>query len=252
MNPDFYKKYFEVERNHWLMRVRRLIILDLLKKYNRRDKNKTKILDFGCGSGYFVGQLAEIGYQSFGLDNSVESIKFGEGQGIKNLTVTDGDRIDFPDNFFDCILLLDVLEHLENESPAIKEIQRVLSPGGIAIITVPAFKFLWGVQDEISHHYRRYRMPQLLNIAQQSGSLDIIFKSYFNAFLFFPIAAVRLFSKRFHIKNRESDFDINNRLLNRLFFFIFNIERNLLRHVTFPFGVSIVVVLRKHNLHEKA
>lgn len=252
MNPDFYKKYFEAEKNHWLMRVRRLIVLDLLKKHNRRNKNETRILDFGCGSGYFVGQLAKMGYQSFGLDNSVEAIEFGRNQGTKNLAVVDGNRINSPDNYFDCILLLDVLEHLENESPIIKEIERVLLPGGIAIITVPAFKFLWGVQDEISRHYRRYRMPQLLNVVQRSGSFNITFKSYFNTFLFFPIAAIRLFSKWFHIENRESDFDINSRLLNRLFFFIFNMEKNFLRHVTFPFGVSIITVLRKQNLHEKA
>lgn len=245
MEPGFYKNYFEVERDHWLMVGRRNIIYDMIAKYSLKIPEKMRVLDFGCGSGYFVSKLAETGYQSYGLDISSEAVQFGQRQGIKNLAVMNSHKLNFDDGYFDCILAMDVLEHLEDESWAIKEIERVLAPGGIAIIMTPAFMFLWGVQDEVSHHYRRYRMPQLLNVVQQSGKLDIVHKSYFNTLLFFPITAVRLISGWFNIKHRVSDFDINNRFLNKIFFSIFNAERRFLRHMTFPFGVSILAVFKK-------
>lgn len=73
--------------------------------------------------------------------------------------------------------------------------------------------------------------------------------SYFNTFLFLPIAGLRVLSQvfGFGINTRESDFDINNPFLNKLFFSIFNAERNLLSHITFPFGISIFVVMKKNT-----
>lgn len=246
MDRSFYKNYFEVEKNHWLMKIRRSIVLDVLKKYGCKPK-ETKILDFGCGSGYFVARLAERGYQSFGLDISAEAIEFGQRQGVKNIEVIDSHKINHPDDFFDAVILLDVVEHLEDESWAIKEVERVLVPGGVAVIMVPAFMFLWGVQDEVAHHYRRYTMPKLLEMTKKSSNLSVVQKTYFNTFLFAPIALVRLFSRWFNVKNRESDFDINNPILNKILFWIFNFERFLLHRFRFPFGVSILAVFKKES-----
>lgn len=244
MDRSFYKNYFEVERNHWLMKVRRKVAFDLLKKY-RLKPEETKVLDFGCGSGYLVSCLAEKGYQSFGLDISEEAIRFGRQQGVKNIDVIDAHKINFPDNYFNAVLLLDVIEHLEDESWAIKEVERVLAPGGSAIIMVPAFQFLWGVQDEVAHHYRRYTLPGLIRVVKEANGLTVARKTYFNTFLFGPVAAVRLISRWFGLKGRESDFSLNNSLLNFLFYWIFNLEHYLLRLVNFPFGVSALMVLNK-------
>ncbi len=244
MDRSFYKNYFEIEKNHWLMRGRRLIVFDLLAKYFTHKESK-KVLDFGCGSGFLVARLAERGYESHGLDISSEAIDFGKRQGVNNLGVLDSHKINYPDNAFDVLFSLDVIEHLEDESWAIQELERVLKPGGIAIIMVPAFMFLWGVQDEVAHHYRRYTLPGLLETFKKSSNFQVVRKSYFNTILFLPIALVRLVSKILHIRGRESDFDINNEFLNRLLFGIFNAERRMLRSINFPFGVSILAVFRK-------
>src|SRR3989344_7179389 len=229
MRPDFYKHYFQIEKDHWLMKVRRLIVFDQIEKCARLPAEKVKILDFGCGSGYLVGELAKLGYNSFGIDNFDEAIEYGKQRGIKNLSVTLDAKTDYENKFFDIVLALDVLEHLGDEGPALKEIERILCPGGVLIITVPAFKFLWGVQDEVSHHYRRYTLPKLLETIRKLSNLSVVQKTYFNTFLFVPIALVRLFSRWFKIKSRESDFDINGPILNKIFFWIFNFERFLLR-----------------------
>lgn len=249
MNRNFYKNYFEIEKKHWLMKVRRSIVFDCLGKYLTKKPKEIKVLDFGCGSGLFVSKLQENGYLSFGTDISEEAVKFGELKGIKNLSIQDSHKLNFPDNHFDAIVAMDVLEHLEDESWAIKEIERVLKLGGKFIVMVPAYQFLWGIQDEVAHHYRRYTLGKIKEKIKASGKLNIKFSSYFNTFLFFPIAVVRILSRIFNLKKRQSDFDLNNQFLDRIFFFIFNLERKLLKYIKFPFGVSILLVLEKSKPH---
>lgn len=245
MEKSFYKNYFKAEKEHWFMVVRRMIAGDNLTSYLDKEPGEAKVLDFGCGSGILVDELVKQGYQSYGLDISEEAIEFGTLQGVKNLGVIDGHKVDFADSTFDAVFILDVLEHLEDEKWALDEIMRVLKPGGVVIIMVPAYMFLWGVQDEVAHHYRRYTRSSLLKKIKESTSLTVARSSYFNTFLFLPIAALRLISRVFGMKNRESDLDINNPFLNKLFFSVFNAERKLLFHTTFPFGVSILAVLKK-------
>lgn len=245
MERSFYKNYFRVEKEHWLMVVRREIVGDNLRASLGKNSEAIKVLDFGCGSGILVDELAKQGYDAHGLDISEEAIKFGVLQGIKNLGVIDSHKINFPDNTFDAVFMLDVLEHLEDEKWALDEIRRVLKPRGVAIIMVPAYRFLWGVQDEVSHHYRRYTKSSLLKKIRESEPLRVVRSSYFNTFLFLPIASVRFLSSIFDIRGRESDLDINSPFLNKLFFSIFNTERKILKHINFPFGVSILMVLEK-------
>ncbi len=245
MERSFYKNYFQIEKEHWLMIVRRMIARDALEANVDKKPQETAVLDFGCGSGLFVEELTAEGYQAHGLDISEEAVKFGILQGRKNLGVLDAHKINFPDNTFDAVFGMAVLEHLEDERWALKEIERVLKPGGVFILMVPAYQFLWGVQDEVAHHYRRYTKGTLLHKITTATSLKKVRSSYFNTFLFLPIAGVRLLSKLFGVKGRESDFDINSPFFNKLFFSIFNAERKLLTRVSFPFGVSALAVLRK-------
>ena len=242
MERSFYKNYFKVEKEHWLMRGRRMIVRDTLARYG---STGAKVLEFGCGSGILVAELADAGFESFGVDISADAVQYGELQGVRNLAVIEGHRIDFPDNTFDVALSLDVIEHLEHEEWALGEIERVIKPGGLVVIMVPAYMFLWGVQDEASHHYRRYTMRALVKKVRSSTSLAVVRKSYFNTFLFLPIALVRLVCRWFGIRGRESDFDLNGPLLNKILFAVFNAERKLLRHVRFPFGVSVLAVFEK-------
>ncbi len=245
MNKNFYKNYFEAEKNHWFMMVRRMMATDILKKYFFQKPSELKILDFGCGSGIFVGELQEKGYQVFGTDISEEAIKYGGLKGIKNLKVQNSNKLDYPDNTFDAVLSMDVLEHLEDESWAIKEAERVLKPKGKFIIMVPAYQFLWGVQDEVAHHYRRYTLGEIKRKVLNPLQFKMVFSSYFNTFLFLPIAFVRIMSRILNLKRRQSDFDINSPFLNKLFFSVFNFERKTLKHIKFPFGVSILLIVEK-------
>ena len=94
---------------------------------------------------------------------------------------------------FDLVLATDVIEHVDDDTAALREIRRVLKPGGHALITVPAFQSLWGVQDEIGQHKRRYPRRRTSSRNEAAG-LSICKKFYFNYFLFLPILATRHYS----------------------------------------------------------
>lgn len=242
MEKDFYKTYFVLEENNWWFRVRRNIVFKLLQKY--KVSKTAKIFDFGCGSGYLVGCLQKLGYEVFGTDFSKEAIEFGLAKGIRNLSIVQGVDIKPPEGGFDLILALDVVEHIEDDSGVVRGLRGALKPGGMLVITVPAYQWMWGVQDEVAHHFRRYTMLGLTDLVKKSGDFKIIHKTYFNTFLFGPIAIVRGLSKWFNLKERQSDFEISNGVLNGLFYFIFNLETFFLKFISFPFGVSILLVLK--------
>lgn len=245
MRRDFYKTYFNLEKDNWWFRVRRNVIQGLLKKYAINTDDK--VLDYGCGSGFLVEQLQNQGHDAYGVDTSKEAIDFGVTKGIRNLFQQNGIKVNFPDNYFDVILAMDVIEHIEDDRSAIEEFERLLKPEGHLIITVPAYQWLWGVQDEVAHHFRRYTMSGLTDTINRSSNLKIVRKTYFNTFLFLPIAVVRILSKWFNLKERESDFDINSRFSNNIFYFIFNLEAYFLKFFSFSFGVSILLVLKKND-----
>ena len=244
MDHKFYEKYFELEKQNWWFRTRRNIIFWLFKEY--KISSNDRILDYGCGSGFLVGKLQAIGLDASGVDVSDEAIRVGIGRGVKNLYSLDRVRSHFDDNSFDLVMALDVIEHIKNDKEAIDELSRVLKPNGHLIIMVPAYQWMWGVQDDVAHHFRRYSMGSILKLAGNYSELGVIKKSYFNTFLFPPVAAVRLVSRFLRLKNRESDFDISSNLLNKILYRIFNLESNFLKYINFPFGVSILLVLKKN------
>ena len=244
MEKSYYKDYFILEKEHWLFKIRRKIFFYFIKKYL---PSGSKILDFGCGSGYLVGELQKIGYDAYGIDFEKEAIDYGVNSGIRNLVLGNGQKTEHSDKSFDMIVAFDVLEHIEDEKPIIGELLRILRPGGKLMITVPAYQWLWGVQDDVSHHFRRYTAGSLVNVFKNFLELKIVRKTYFNTLLFPPIAVIRLFSKWFDVKNRKSDFDIKTGFLDVIFYHIFNLEYYFLMHISLPFGVSLLLILEKNG-----
>jgi SAM-dependent methyltransferase len=139
---------------------------------------------------------------------------------------------------------MDVLEHVNNDVDGISEFYRVLKKGGNLILTAPAFNFLWGIQDIVTGHKRRYSRKEITNKLKAAG-FDILKSSYFNFFLFFPILFARRLIHLLKFKI-ESENRINFPLLNYFLKIIFSLEPYLLRYISFPFGVSIFCVARKY------
>ena len=147
----------DVEDKHWWFVGRRAILESFLARTveSIRQPNSTvRILDVGCGTGANLEMLKQYG-ESEGVDVSDDALEFCRKKGLK---VHKGlaEELPFPDETFDLVTALDVVEHLDDDIAGLKEMLRVLKTGGKTLIFVPAFMWLWGVQDDISNHRIRY------------------------------------------------------------------------------------------------
>ena len=241
MQLSHYKTLYNSEKNHWWYKVRRELIHILIKKYMGNPKN-IYILDVGCGTGALMKELEVYG-NVYGIDFSDQAVDFCKSRGIVNVQKSVVEKIPYQDKYFDLVLALDVLEHIPDDKSGIKEIYRVLKPGGTVIIFVPTFMFLWGVTDVISQHYRRYTKIELFSKVKDGG-FNVLYSSYFNFFLFIPIAIARYFVNIFKIKIKSEN-DTGDGFVNKILYKVFSLEIPLIKYFSLPFGVSGMVVVKK-------
>lgn len=242
MKEEMYDIMYQTERDHWWYRVRRELVSRLLGQIQeKRSGTPLHILDVGCGTGLLMQEMQQFG-QVEGVDMSERAVAYCRERGL-NPVVGSADHLPFSDGSFDVVVMLDVLEHLEDDSAGAREVNRVLRPGGVAIIAAPAFMFLWGVTDEISRHYRRYTRGSLVRILKGAG-LNVVRSTYFNTLLFLPIAAVRILVRVFRIPVKSEN-TMGGAWINKLLYRIFALEPLALRIMDFPFGVSILAIVSK-------
>src|SRR5258708_30650988 len=129
--------------------------------------------------------LAEFG-EAEGVDVSSEGLDFCRARGLAKVSQGAAESLPYEDGAFDLVTGLDVVEHLDDDVAGLKEMRRVLRPGGRAVLFVPAFMFLWGVQDDISHHRRRYTLPELKRKLREAG-LTVERATYAKLTFFAPI-----------------------------------------------------------------
>ena len=151
----------------------------------------------------------------------------------------------FAADWFDLAASLDVIEHLEDDLAALRELRRVVAPGGALLMTVPAYQWLWTGHDEINHHHRRYTRYSLLQVAREAG-WEPVRTTYFNSLLLPAAIALRLLD-RFSTKTTESSLDlwVPPPALNWLLERPLALEAALIgRGRRIPAGLSLLVVLR--------
>jgi len=245
MQQHTYSIMYEVEERHWWFVGRRAIIESFVAATWRQiGKRKPRILDVGCGTGANLQMLASYGAAE-GVDVSVEALEFCRARGLAKVRQGAAEALPYEDASFDLVTALDVVEHLDDDIGGLKEMQRVLRPRGRALLFVPAFMFLWGVQDDISHHRRRYTAGELQEKLRAAGLAPERI-TYANLTFFLPILVGRLLM-RISGMRPASENNITISGLNGVLGKIFASERWWLRRLSFPFGVSIVCVARKDD-----
>src|SRR3989449_1495178 len=169
MQHHTYSIMYEVEGKHWWFVGRRRIIAGFVEKICRDiGKLRPRILDVGCGTGANLQMLSEFGAAE-GVDVSTEALDFCRARGLSKVKQGAAESLPYEDASFDLVTGLDVIEHLDDDAAGLKEMHRVLRPRGRALLFVPAFMFLWGVQDDISHHRRRYTLESLQRAVRAAG-----------------------------------------------------------------------------------
>jgi len=241
MEPEVYLRHIKNQKSHWWFSARREIIRSIIsKKVNLRNK-KAKILDFGAGSGTNIKMLSKFG-EVYVYEKYAKTSKFLKQHFIKFKKIK---IIKKPKQkgFFDLILVADVIEHIKNDDIFLKYLSKLLNKNGQILITVPAFNFLFSSKDEVLHHHRRYSKKKIKKIVLKYFKL--IKLSYYNFFLFIPIALLIIFFKIFRINFIDSVEKKSKNILHNVLFKIFCSEKYLLNFINFPFGLSLIALAKK-------
>lgn len=245
MEAEVYNQMAELEDRHWWFVGRRRIVQAVLKRVANLGPN-ARVLDAGCGTGGNLELLSQFG-DVIGMDVNNEALEIARGK--KFAPVVKGrlpDAMPFPKDHFDLIVLLDVLEHLDDDRRVVESVVRVLKPGGFLLLTVPAFQFLWSGHDKAHHHQRRYRKPEIATTLEKAG-LSVRYISYFNTWLFPLVLFIRMGKKLMHRDNdcTSSDLYLPSSPVNSLLKNIFQSECFFLGRVSLPIGASIIACGRK-------
>lgn len=232
------------EHDHWFFRARRAIFARLLAERVRLSP-RAPILEVGPGSGVNVPVLAPHG-RLVVLDASPVSLADCATHGARALVRGDAVRLPFAGESFELVCLFDVLEHLADDEAALAEVRRVLRPGGTLLLSVPALPLLWGRQDVLSEHHRRYLRGPLSALLSRAG-FQVAHLTYFNTLLFPLVLGVRLALRPFLARATRggSDFSVPAPLgLGEVLYRVFAAEGGWVARRRLPIGVSLLCVAR--------
>lgn len=243
MEPAEYANLERVERDHWYYAGKRELVrrwIDRVRPPSRADA----LIDFGAGTGSFAKEM-ERQCSVTVLDDHEESLRILRSRFAPDRVVglVDGE-VPLPDASFEYVTALDVLEHTPDDRKAAESIHRLLKPGGIAIVTVPAGMALWSDWDVGLHHHRRYSRDQLLGLFP-SPRWTVVHVNYTNFFIYPAVWLVRKCVRRRPGARHEDRVPAAwvNAALRSLF-----VGQGMMRRPRFPFGVSLLLIARKTAL----
>jgi SAM-dependent methyltransferase len=199
-----------------------------------------RILDAGCGTGGTTDDLASFGVVT-GVDMSEEALAFAASRGLGRLVRGTVEGLPFASESFDVVTSFDVLYHraVIDVAAALNEFHRVLRPGGIALVRVPAFDWLRGAHDVAVHTERRFTVGELRE-AMAAAGFRIRYANYGNAILF-PLAIAKRSLERV-LPASPGDLSVPPGPLNFLLEQALTVEAPVARRVGLPAGLSVIVV----------
>jgi SAM-dependent methyltransferase len=239
MERSAYAEMAAIDEGHWWYRARRRIVAQVITHYVKPTKS-FNIAEIGCGTGSNLPMLQQFGHLT-AVEPDVEARLFAAKR--SRAMIVQGrlpHELPLIDSSLDLAVMLDVLEHVDDDVGALKAVAAKLKPGGRFLLTVPALPALWSPHDAEHHHKRRYTAKSLRLVMEQAG-LKIEMMSYFNTLLFPLIAGVRWMKNL--TGNKSLDTGMPSPWLNKVLEGIFAFERKLIGRLPMPIGVSLVVVV---------
>lgn len=238
MRETAYREHFRVEDRHWWFRGRWAVIEAMLSRVPL--PRSPKILDAGCGTGGNLQRYAELG-RAEGVEPSAEAVEFCKERGF-DVQQAGLEDLPYEEDRFDLIAASDVLEHIAAEREALRELWRVAAPGGVLLLTVPAYMWMWTEEDVNLHHHRRYTRPRL-EAAVESCGWETRISTYFNTLLLPPIALARKLPRR---TGDQGDLERTPQWMDGPLSLPMRLEARLIRSgISLPAGVSVGIICRK-------
>lgn len=236
-----------VETDHWWFTGKRLFMRRLLGDHLRGNGRRLRILDVGCGTGANAVELSSYG-AVVACDRSMDALGMAAGRGVRRLCAASAPDLPFAAGTFDVVTAFDILEHVEDDAGFLRDLERVLAPGGALAIHVPAWPSLWSRHDEILEHQRRYTYRGLRALLGGSG-LRIEHLGWASCAIFVPTAAVRWTRRLTGGGGQESpDLGAVPRPLNSALRAVYRAEAELAATIGLPFGVSLAAIAVKPSI----
>ena len=244
MKKDYAEQYDGFEQSHWWFRARREILRQFIARHGGLQSGDPA-LEVGVGPGLNLYTLYPEKVQLQGLEPDPENARRAAARG--SIPVFCGTVESMPreltEQKFQLITMFDVLEHIQDDRKALRVLRAMLRPGGQLMLSVPAYNWMWGQQDVVNLHFRRYTRGSLVRLLQEEG-FAVSHATYFNTFLFPPIALFRLLA-RIRPKSEphaQTDFNYSAGFADAWMYRVFLAEKYLLKILRFPFGVSVLAV----------
>jgi SAM-dependent methyltransferase len=243
MDRDYERQTHEAEDRHWWYSGRRKVLEGAIAGLGL--PAPARILDAGCGSGRNMLELARFGSVT-GIELSDTSVELARKRGVGEVLAGSVLEMPFADASFDLAVSLDVIEHLEDDLAAMRELRRTVAPGGVLLVTVPAYQWLWSGHDVINHHHRRYTRRTLQRVAEQAGWKQAR-TTYFNSLLLPAAIVLRVLDRVNRAKTTETSLDlwVPPEPLNWLLERPLTLEAAMIaRGGRIPAGLSLLAVFR--------
>ncbi|MCH8979655.1 MAG: class I SAM-dependent methyltransferase [Armatimonadetes bacterium] len=241
MQTEEYGKMRQAEDHYWWFVSRRRLALALLDRYA---SSKERILDVASGTGAVLTELQKLGWAG-GIDFSPLAVKYCLERHLPNLMVGNAEAVPVQSGTIDVVVSLDTLEHVAADEAAVSEFARVLRPGGVIILNVPAFKWLWGPHDVALMHHRRYTKRQIRDLLERHGFK--MEKLSYSVFLLFPVVVLIRWLDKFRWGPAKVSLPNVSGRFNSFLVKLQDMETRWIMARSLPWGSSVVAVARKED-----
>jgi ubiquinone/menaquinone biosynthesis C-methylase UbiE len=247
MRSEEYRAMFELEDRLWWYDGMRAVTASLLEK-DLAGRTGLSVLDVGCGTGYSIRWIKERfeAETALGVDSSKEAALLWKDRGIDSAAIASVDSLPFGASQFDLVTCFDVVYQLEEEGVrrALSEMHRVLKPGGLLFIREPAYEWLRGSHDLAVGTRHRFTLKEMTGIINSLGFMRKR-ATYANTLLFWAAVPHRILTRL--TGGSASDVKPVSEWMNSAFSRALKIESRLLARMSFPFGLSVILLAEKRH-----
>jgi SAM-dependent methyltransferase len=238
METGYAEQYGRLYAHHWWWRARESYVLRWIRRVARG--RRLRMFEVGCGDGFLWTELEPYG-EVEGIEPDEHLIRPDSPWRSRIEIATFPGRL--RDATYDLVLMLDALEHIEDDAAALRAASDLLAPAGHVILTVPAMMLLWSEFDVVNRHFRRYDRKRLVRLLREAG-LNVVSARYYYFWPVLPLLARRLLF-RSEGAEKSAFLKIPARPINFAIEAISKLEHRITSVVPVPFGSSIIAVARK-------
>ncbi len=230
----------EADTSHWWFRNKATFVSLLMRRYAPKDG---WLIDVGAGPGGVTAMLGWAPDRSLALEGNPELVVAARRRHALFGVAGDAASIPLGDSTSNVVCLLDVIEHISDPVPTIREAARILTPEGRLIVNVPAHPLLWSAADEVLGHARRYTTRRLRQDLEQGG-FEVLWMSHVFSWLFVPVWLRRRATPG---RSAQLGLDVESSLINLVSMLLTRIEWAIVSLVPLPVGTSLLCVCARRE-----